>query len=329
MISGSRGARRNVLFGLGAAIISASSLASAKASCPRPFLVVSPFGSSAFRNAQALIRESMARVADCAFIIDFKPGAAGVVGARHALNLARSNDVLLLSSTTTTSLNPLLRTAAEIGRREDWQPVAQLYRMPIVLVSSKDAPAKLAELVALGRRQPERLTYASSGVGQAYHLLMEHARQALGFSAMHVPYRSNHAFSVAAGETQLAFASLEVTLPLIEAGRLNALAVLTPERLPLLPDVPALSERLPGFACYLNVGLQASAGMASQTVAALNAARNAALAPDARARIDLERTGVVVPASHPPEAYGAELEREYLFWQSLVHRLGGPAMLQE
>ncbi len=323
------GSRRAALYRLGGAAALATSLAPQARACSRPFTVVSPFGGAAFRSAQGLLRESMARLMDCPFVIEQKPGAAGVIGVRHALGLARTGDVLLLASTTTTAINPLLRSAADIGRRDDWQPVAQLYRMPIVLVAAPDAPESLAALQAAGRRVTARLSYASSGVGQAYHLLMEHAKQVLGFDALHVPYKTNHAFSVAAGETQIAFASLEVTLPLIREGRLRPLAVAAPARLAVLPEVPALAERVPGFACHMNVGLLASAGMARPTVLALNAARNAALAQDAPLRLDLERAGVVVPPSHAPGEYAEDLEREHRFWQSLVQRLGGAERVRD
>lgn len=121
---------------------------------------------------------------------------------------------------------------------------------------------------------------------------------------------------------QLAFASLEVTGPLVRAGQIHPLAVASPARLPQFPEVPALAERIPGFECFLNVGIQTSTNTPAALVAACSAAYGLVLSETPSLRTEVEDFGIVLPPPHAPAYYGRALETEFRLWEALVEQIG-------
>ncbi|MFL5336536.1 MAG: Bug family tripartite tricarboxylate transporter substrate binding protein, partial [Geminicoccaceae bacterium] len=170
----------------------------------------------------------------------------------------------------------------------DFTPISRATRDHWMVVA---APAlgvdTLAGLAELGRRRPGELTYASFGVGTLFHLLGARFAQRLGFEAVHVPYRGDYTPDLLAGRVSFLVQPTALLLPHVAAGRLRALAVLSPERLPALPDVPTIAELgYPDLGFNMGIILFAPGGTPPHLVARLNAAFDrAAASPSVRGRL--------------------------------------------
>jgi tripartite-type tricarboxylate transporter receptor subunit TctC len=175
----------------------------------------------------------------------------------------------------------------------------------------------MKEFVAWAKREPGKLNYASPGIGSAHHLATETLSRAVGVELVHIPYRTALDPALLAGEVQAMFQSLPAPLPLIESGKLRALAVSGPRRLAVLPDVPTLREQ--GIAdADANSwwGIVAPAGTPPAVVSRLNAEINAVL-HELETRKLLASWGIEPSASTPAE-FGKYIDEESRRWKSVV-----------
>jgi tripartite-type tricarboxylate transporter receptor subunit TctC len=239
-----------------------------------------------------------------AFIVENKPGASGAIGARYVAKAKNDGYTLLLGQTGEIAVNGFVVSNLGYDPVKEFRPVALVGESPLVLV----APAKskfhgVKELIAYAKANPGAINYASSGTATPGHLAA--AALALGTATKmtHVPYKgAGQAMTdVLAEHVDIFMSSAAAAAAHIKGGRLKALAVATPKRIPAMPNVPAIAEDMvPGFNYTLWGGLFAPAGTPDAVVKMLNKEVNALLTdPEFRKRMEDE--GVIVRTNTPEE----------------------------
>lgn len=253
-------------------------------------------------------------------VIDNRPGAGGIVGTELAAQSLPDGYTLLLGASSGLVLNPLLKKNLPYDTFRDFAPVSLLVVVPLLLVTNQSLPANsVKELIALAKKTPGKLNYASVGEGSPNHLGMELFKSMTGTDMVHVPYKSNNAAmpDFLAGQVQLMLNAIPSVLPHVKAGRLKALAVASAQRSQAVPTVPTVVEAgVPGFECVTWFALLAPAKTPRPLIGKLNTdvakvladreivQRFVALGADARAstpeeltrfmRVETQRWGTVI-----------------------------------
>jgi tripartite-type tricarboxylate transporter receptor subunit TctC len=256
-------------------------------------------------------------------VIENVPGAGGSLGAERVAKSPADGYMLLMGHLGTLAVNPALYPKLGYDPQRSFAPVAWVARVPNVLVVHPSVPAgSLKELIAVAKARPGQLAYGSGGNGSAAHTTMEYLKMQTGSSFLHIPYRGTapSVTDLLAGQVQVLFTGIPALLPHIKAGKMRALAVSSPKRLALLPDVPTVAESgvagTKGFEADQWYGLVAPAGTPADIVALLNQQANKALASDeVRARLAAEGAEAT-PTT--PQAFGHLIARELPRWDRVV-----------
>jgi tripartite-type tricarboxylate transporter receptor subunit TctC len=202
---------------------------------------------------------------------------------------------------------------------KDFVPVALICTTPNVMVVSPNTKAKtVAEFVALAKANPGKFNYASGGVGSSAHLSAELFKSMTGTEITHIPYKGSApaVSALLADESQVMIGNLPPWAAQIKAGKVQALAVTTAKRHPSLPDVPALTESLPGFETVAWFGVLAPAATPKSVVERMNAVINQALdQADVKARL---ATLSCDPAPGTPEAFAQRVNADVARWKKLA-----------
>jgi tripartite-type tricarboxylate transporter receptor subunit TctC len=212
----------------------------------KPITIIVPFPPGGTADAQArLLAKGLAERMGKPVVVDNRPGAGGRIGAGVAARAAPDGHTILMGSVSTLAIEPSLHMDTTYDPQRDFAPVCLISEMPFVLVAAPSVPVTtVAELLAYARQHPGQLTFGSWGLGTSSHLVMEMLKYNAKVDLLHVPYKSGVAAmtDMVAGRISLLFAVPVDSVPLIKAGKLRALAVTSARRLPVLPDVPTLSE---------------------------------------------------------------------------------------
>lgn len=253
-IEGKAGATRAHLSIIGAAVCTLGALGmvatqpvqAQKAWPDKPVRIVVPFGAGGSADTMArLIIPTLQEGLGQPILVEIRSGATGSIGADHVARSAPDGYTLLLTSGAF-AMSPALNTKLPYDIFKDFTPIVGASNAPQVLVVHPSVPVKtVKELVAHAKANPGRLNYASSGSGANLHLSGELFKMATGTDLVHIPYKGAGpaAAAVLAGEAQLLFSSITAALPLARAGRVSALAMTSPKRSPLAPEVPTLNEQ--------------------------------------------------------------------------------------
>jgi tripartite-type tricarboxylate transporter receptor subunit TctC len=183
-------------------------------------------------------------------IVDNRGGANAIIGTEIAAKAPPDGYTLLFSLQANLAVNPSLYRALPYDPERDFSPVIQINTIALMLAAHPGLPAKnISELVRLAKSKPGQITYASSGIGGSSHLAMELLRKAARIELVHVPFKGGGPALTAllGGQVNLYSGPVLVSQPHVKAGRLKALGVTTPKRLASFPDVPAISETIPGY----------------------------------------------------------------------------------
>jgi tripartite-type tricarboxylate transporter receptor subunit TctC len=247
----------------------------------RPVLVVSPFTAGSANDIVArLVFDQVGQQIGQAFVIENRPGGGGIVGVASVVRAESDGYTLLLSSASMSSA-VILHRSLPYDELRDLEPVAMLSVQPSVLVAAPEEGFKtVAELVATAKSRPGALNFASAGIGSASHIAGERFRLAAGLQVQHIPYRgpTEALADVMTGRIDFYFLPIAPALPLIKQGKINALAVSTPKRAQLLPEVPTIAEAGYPDAEYLFWGgVSAPAAISPMIVGSLNREINTAL----------------------------------------------------
>jgi tripartite-type tricarboxylate transporter receptor subunit TctC len=270
----------------------------------RPVTFVNPFAAgSAVDVVARLIAQKMAVNTGVAMNVDNRTGASGNIGTQFAARAPADGHTLLLGSPGTMAINPFLFSKLPYDALKDFTPVTQLVSFPQVVVTSpKQAFKTMPELIAAAKAQPDKLNHASSGPGTTSHLVMELVKADAGIKMTHIGYRGGAPAmqAVLSGEVQAGVEGLPSIVAQIKAGTLVALGVTSAKRSPQVPDVPALSEFIPGFDATAWITLMAPAGTPPAVVSRIQSEVRKAL-DDAGVRAQLEAQGATVVGSTPSE----------------------------
>ncbi len=290
----------------------------------RPIRIVVPFSpGGAVDGPTRAIAQELAKRLKQQVIIENKPGAGATIGSEMVAKSAPDGYTLLLASQTnaiSASLYPRLAFAPI----DDFVGISLLGREPGVLVVNAAMPVKtVAELVALAKAKPGDINYASSGNGSGQHLFMAMFASMAGIQLTHVPYKGSGQATtdLLAGTVSMSMPGTQAMLKHIKGGKLRALAVSGEKRSPVLPDVPAITEAVPGYNGTLWIGLFAPAGVSAEVLTTLqDATRKALDAPDLREK--LEQQGVEIAAPTSPEQFGKLLQDDLAKWARIVKSSG-------
>ena len=308
-----------VLFGISVAAVAQSYPA-------RPIRVLIPFpaGSAAdiiVRAMEPQMREKLGQ----SLVIDNRGGAGGNIAAELTAKSAPDGYTIMMATIGTHAINHSLYSKLSFHPIRDFTPVALVGESPNALVTSPRVQANtIQELIALVKAKPGKMNYGSSGSGTTVHLSGELFSVMAGIKMVHVPYKgaTEALTGLLSGQTDLMFASLSSSIPLIKSGKLKAFAVTGAQRSPSIPELPTVAEaaNLPGFAAAAWFAVVAPAGVAKPTVTTLNKATLAALdTQEVKGR--LFASGVEVRTS-TPEELARFIESEMQKWAQVVKASG-------
>jgi tripartite-type tricarboxylate transporter receptor subunit TctC len=228
---------------------SVSAAASLYPSKPIRFIVPFPPGGGTDTVGRMLAQRLTERLGQ-QVIVDNRGGANAIIGTEIAAKAPPDGYTLLFSLQANLAVNPSLYRALPYDPERDFSPVIQINTIALMLAAHPGLPAKnISELVRLAKSKPGQITYASSGIGGSSHLAMELLRKAARIELVHVPFKGGGPALTAllGGQVNLYSGPVLVSQPHVKAGRLKALGVTTPKRLASFPDVPAISETIPGY----------------------------------------------------------------------------------
>ena len=256
------------------------------------------------------------------FIIENRSGAGGNIGAEAVINGAPDGYTMLLVGSPN-AINATLYEKLNFVFLRDIVPVASIGRVPLVMEVHPSVPAKtVPEFIAYARANPGKINYASAGNGTPQHVSGELFKIMAGVTMQHVPYRgaAPAMTDMISGHVQVMFDPMPTAIEQIKAGRLRALAVTTTKRSEVLPDLPTVSESLPGFAADTWYGAGVPRNTPVEIVDALNREINAVLG-DARVKARLADLGVTVLMGTPAD-FGRMLVDETEKWGRVVKASG-------
>ena len=291
----------------------------------KPVRVIVPFapGSPIEVPARA-VGNRLAEALGQPFVIDNRPGASGTIGTEAAARSPRDG-YTLLAMNCAHSANPSLFKKLPYDALADFAPVTQInVTWGNLLVVHPSVPARsVKQFIALARSAPGKLNYASAGVGSPPHVTAALFAAEAGIGLTHVAYKGTSvAFTdVLSGYVELMFASPTFSHPHIQAGRVRALGIAGPRRMPLLPEVPTFHEAgLPGFELTCYHGLWFPAGVPAEIVRRVHAeAAKAVATPEVRNELEKQ---ALIPVGSSPEEFNAFLQKDVARYGGIAKKIG-------
>lgn len=313
------------LCALGAPAHAAGASAANPAWPTRSISVIVPFGAGSSPDVMSrIVIEHAAQSLGQSMVVLNRPGASGNIGTHAIAKAAPDGYTIGVSITGPLVNNPLMDANLPYRPERDLQPITLAVHQYNLLVVPADSPLKhLDDLLAAARAPQSRLNFPSTGAGTVSHLAVELLMARAQGQALHVPYPSSPAAvtSLLNGDTQFAALPPVAVMPMIQGGKLRALAAVSAQRMAALPDVPTVAELgYPGIEGSGWIGFVAPAGLNAQVLARLNAALTQALQDEAvRQRL----AGMhMQPAPGTPEDFARYLQQESQRWAPVIERLG-------
>ena len=294
----------------------------------RPITLVVPYAAGGGNDAMARsAAERMSKVLGQQIIIENRGGAGGSIATRQVARAEPDGYTLVIGGTGTLAINPTLYSNVGYDPRKDFAPVGLIGTSALIILVNKDLPVKsVQELIALAKREPDKLNYASAGVGSGIHLGSVYFASEAGIKLTHIPYKgSGPALTdLVGGHVAIYFSSMPPAIGLLKQGKVRALAVTGLTRSPLFPDIPTVAETaLPGFEAVLHYGIVAPAGTPRPVIDKLNAALRAAVnSEELKSRLAAEGAE---PLASSPDEYAADIDREETKWSAIVKKSGAKA----
>jgi tripartite-type tricarboxylate transporter receptor subunit TctC len=257
------------------------------------------------------------------FVVENRPGAGAIIGTDAVAKSAPDGYTLLMMSNTHT-VNESLFTKKPYTLLKDLAPIAPVNYSDLILVVHPSVPANnLKELIALAKAKPGTLNYASSGPGTPYHMAGELFKAMAGIDVVHVPHKGSAEArtSVLAGNVQIMFDAITTMAPLVQAGKVRAIATSGKTRSAITPNVPTLNESgVPGYDAVIWLGVMAPAGTPKSIVDLLNAdIQKIAGSPDVK---ETWAKQGAVPMHMSAEEFGKFMEQDIQKWAKVVKLSG-------
>ncbi|AYD66932.1 tripartite tricarboxylate transporter substrate binding protein [Achromobacter sp. LC458] len=309
---------------LGSALVAGAPALAAKPYPDRPVTLVVGYAAGGATDIVArLMAKSLSEALGQTFVVENKTGANSNIGAEIVSRATPDGYTLYVGSIANT-INRSLYSQLNYDFIKDFKPVGLVATIPNILVVNPKVPVKtVQEYIAYARAHPGKLTCASSGSGSSIHLSCELFKMETGTDILHVPYRGSGpaVADLLGGQVDSMFDNLPSSLPHVQAGKLRAIGVTSPQRLPATPDVPTLAESgLPGFDVESWFGLVAPAGTPQPVIARLNEALNQALASPAL-QASYKQAGFYAPTTpNTPETFAKKIDSEIDKWAAVVKR---------
>ena len=301
---------------IGFTLQTAAALSQSYPSKPVRFIVPSAPGGGTDIVTRALsqkLSESMGQ----SFAVDNRAGAANLIGVEITQHAPADGYTLLMSPSTITVLPFIQKVGYELLR--DFAPITLAAAVPNILVVNPSVPARnMAELIALAKREPGKLGFATAGAGSSPHMSVELLRSMTGIELLHVPYKGTApaVVDVLSGQVQMMMANVLTVGPHIKAGKLRALGVSSAKRSEAVPDVPPIGESVPGYEVIQWYGVFAPAGTPADVVNRVSRESARALRlQDVKARL---ATDGAEPVGNTPEEFTAHLRGELAKWEKVA-----------
>ncbi|OZI63057.1 tripartite tricarboxylate transporter substrate binding protein [Bordetella genomosp. 11] len=305
-----------------AATLALTGAAAAHAEFPdRPITIVVSYAPGGSADALArLLAQKMAVRLGTSVVVENRPGASGTIGAAYAAKAAPDGYTMLYDATPY-SINPHLFPRMPYAS-DALKPLSLVSLAPNILIVKSDSPYKDVQgLIAQAKAHPGKINFASGGSGTVQRLAAELFRQKLGLDMVHVPYKSGGPAitDVMTGQVDFMFSTVAASSPLVEAGRLRALAISSPQRSPRLPNVPTVAETvIPGYEVYEWNGVFLPAGVPDAIANKLRDALVQTLAED-----DVKKRFSdlgVQPVGSTPAEFADYLKKEDAKWAEVIRK---------
>ncbi len=250
------------------------------------------------------------------FVIDNKPGASGNIATEMVVHAQPDGYTLLMVGGFNT-INATLYEKLNFDFIRDIAPVASIDRVALVIVVNPTVPAKtVPEFVSYAKTNPGKINMGSGGIGNVSHVAGELFKMATGIDMVHVPYRGSPLPDLLGGQVQVVFSPIPASIEYIRTGKLRALAVTTATRSEALPDIPTVSEFVPGYEAILWDGIGSPSNTPPEIIAILNKQVNAALADPMfkRRLVDLG----LEPFANTPAEFGKFIADDTEKWGKVI-----------
>lgn len=244
------------------AMVFLSPVAKAQEYPTRPIRIIVPYAAGISADVVARILADKLCIAwKQPVIVDNRPGASGMIGAEAAARSPADGHTLLMGVTAIMAMNPHLYRSIRYDPFRDFKPVSYVLNVPFVLVAAPDRSYhSLDQLTAAAKKSPGKIDFASLGEGSHAHVAMVWFTRQAGLELLHVPYKASPSADLMGGVVSLYMDPLVTALPLIQGGKVQAIAISTKGRSPVLPNTPSIAETIPGFDTYAFQGIFAPAG---------------------------------------------------------------------
>ena len=283
--------------------------------------IVVPFAPGGSTDIFArLVGEKLSQSLGQPVIIENRAGASGNIGADAVAKSAPDGYTVLMATTGVMAINNALFKNMPYDAAKELEPVVFIASITNVLSVPNDLPVKnVAELVALAKKEPGKLSFASSGAGSSTHLSAELFKSMAGIDVVHIPFKGSGQalIDVVAGRVSMIFDNMPSALPHIKGGKLRALGVTGSKRSGALPEVPTIAEAgVPGYESLSWSGFAVPAGTPREIVQRLNRESGAILAtPEMKQKLAEQGADAI---GGPPEAFAAHIRAEREKWGKLV-----------
>ena len=286
----------------------------------KPIRLIVPFpaGGATDILARALSQKLGEKIGQTV-VVENRPGAGGTIGADAASKSVADGYTLLLATSSTHSIGPAINPKIPYNAEADFTPIAYVASSPNVVVVPNTLPVKtMRELIDYAKKNPGKLNYASSGNGTIVHLTTEYFKAQSDTFILHIPYRGTALAipDLVSGKVDVMFDSFVTGMPHVKDGKLRALAVTSAKRSALAPDMPTVSEVLPGFESVTWFGLYGPKNMPADLTAKVNQAVNAALA-DSDVKERFARLGAE-PTGGTPQAFASMVKADNTKWKKII-----------
>jgi tripartite-type tricarboxylate transporter receptor subunit TctC len=295
----------------------------------RPVTIVVGFppGTATDSVARLLAEQFGQAIPGARFIVENRPGQGGSIGAAAVARAAPDGYTITVGASAPQAINPHIYPKLSYDPRKDFTPIGRIVDLPYVVVVNKGAPYRtLGDIIAAAKAQPGAISFASTGNGTTSHLLMATLAHSAGVRFNHVPFRgtAQSLTDIIAGRVTATVDTAAGSLPFIRDSQVRAVAVTTPARSPLLPDVPTSSEAgFPDLRGGAWLAMFAPAGIPTPIRDKLSAALAASL-KDPKMQATLASIGMDL-APNTPEEMGELLRRDYDRWGEIVRLTGAKA----
>jgi tripartite-type tricarboxylate transporter receptor subunit TctC len=308
---------------LAAALLAIGGPAQAQDYPAKPVRLIVPYPAGTANEVFArIVAQKLGELWKSPVVVEAIAGAGGVVGTQ-ALQKAAPDGYTLGWVSSPHAINPAIYANLPYDPVKDFRPIANLASTPLVFVAKPSFPGNtIADLLAAARKQPGGLNYASNGNGSASHLATALLENASGARFTHVPYKNTGQMTTDLVSGRVDFAALGVvtSLQFVQSGKLKALAVTSAARAPLLPDVAAVAETVPGYETKAWMGVIAPKGTPDAVIAKVQA--DLATVLHEPAVLEAMKAQALVPEFMDAGRFGARIEADIRQWKRIVAEAG-------